>query len=143
MKGNPWNHNRVYRIYRELDLNLRIKPHERLVRQKPEPLAVPIAINASWSIDFMHDQLQDGRSYQLFSVIDDYIREGLGIEVNLPLPSARVVRAVDQITEWRGIPASICCDIGPEYVSATLANRAKRSELPIKNGSTASWIGLS
>ena len=49
VKGYPWNHKRVYRIYRELELNLRIKPRKRLVREKPEPLAVPTAINASWS----------------------------------------------------------------------------------------------
>lgn len=62
MKGYPWNHKRVYRIYRELKLNMCIKPRKRLVREKPEPLVVPTVINASWSMDFMHDQLEDGRS---------------------------------------------------------------------------------
>lgn len=46
VKGFGWNHKRVYRIYRELELNLRIKPKKRLVREKPEPLAVPESINA-------------------------------------------------------------------------------------------------
>lgn len=57
VKGYVWNYKRVYQIYQELELNLRIKPRKRLVREKPEPLAVPMAINASWSMDFMHDQL--------------------------------------------------------------------------------------
>jgi len=57
VKGYGWNHKRVYRIYRELELNLRIKPRKRLVREQPEPLAVPQALNESWSMDFMHDQL--------------------------------------------------------------------------------------
>ncbi len=83
VKGFGWNHKRVYRIYRELELNLRIKPKKRLVREKPEPLAVPAMINDSWSMDFMHDQLNDGRSYWLLNVIDDFNREGLGIEVDL------------------------------------------------------------
>jgi putative transposase len=48
VKGYQWNHKRVYRIYRELELNLRIKPKKRLVREKPEPLAVPMAINNCW-----------------------------------------------------------------------------------------------
>lgn len=78
VKGFKWNHKRVYRIYRELELNLRIKPRHRLVREKPLPLAVPTAINQSWSMDFMHDQLADGRSIRLFNVIDDFNREGLG-----------------------------------------------------------------
>src|SRR3546814_8665204 len=65
---------RIYRIYRELELNMRIKPRKRLVREQPEPLAVPYAHNEIWSMDFMHDQLADGRSIRLFNVIDDYNR---------------------------------------------------------------------
>jgi len=57
VKHFKWNHKRVYRIYRELELNLRIKPRKRIVREVPEPLAVPEAINQTWSTDFMHDQL--------------------------------------------------------------------------------------
>lgn len=52
----------------------------------------------------MHDQLTDGRSFRLFNVLDDYNREGLGIEVDLSLPSARVIRSLEQIIEWRGKP---------------------------------------
>ena len=48
------------------------------MREKPLPLAVPAQINDTWSMDFMHDQLADGRSIRLFNVIDDYNREGLG-----------------------------------------------------------------
>ena len=81
VKGFYWNHKRVYRIYKELELNLRIKPKKRLKRGKPEPLAVPEKLNQTWSMDFMHDQLTDGRRYRLFNVIDDCNREGLGIEV--------------------------------------------------------------
>ena len=69
VKGFGWNHKRVYRIYRELELNLRIKPRRRLVREKPEPLAVPDAINQVWSMDFMHDKLEDGRQCNIRSVI--------------------------------------------------------------------------
>lgn len=71
----------MYRIYRELELNLRIKPRKRLVRDKPEPLTVPRQRNEVWSMDFMHDQLEDGRSIRLLNVIDDFNREALGIEV--------------------------------------------------------------
>jgi putative transposase len=46
----------VYRIYRQLELNLRIKPKKRLVSEKPQPLIEPTAINQVWSMDFMHDQ---------------------------------------------------------------------------------------
>jgi len=124
VKGFKWNHKRVYRIYRELELNLRIKPKKRLVREKPEPLSVPTSINQCWSMDFMHDQLADSRNYRLFNVIDDFNREGLAIEVDFSLPASRVVRALDQIIEWRGQPKRIRCDNGPEYISSVLATWA-------------------
>ena len=120
VRGFAWNHKRVYRIYRELELNLRIKPKKRIVRKKPQPLAVPDAINQVWSMDFMHDQLSDGRSFRLFNVLDDFNREGLGIEVDLSLPTTRVIRALDQIIEWRDKPSVIRCDNGPEYISGAL-----------------------
>ena len=58
VQGYGWNHKRVYRIYCELELNLRIKPKKRLKRDKPEPLAVPERPNETWSMDFMADQLR-------------------------------------------------------------------------------------
>lgn len=64
----------------------------------------------------MHDQLQDGRTFRLFNVID-FNRAALSIEIDLSLPSARVIRTLRQIIAWRGKPAMICCENGPEYVS--------------------------
>jgi putative transposase len=126
VKGYGWNHKRVYRIYRELELNLRIKPRKRIVREKPEPLAVPQAANQCWSMDFMHDQLADGRSFRVFNLIDDFNREALGMEIDLSLPAERVVRALDQVIEWRGKPQAIRSDNGPEFISAKLAEWAKK-----------------
>lgn len=63
------------------------------------PLAVPAQINDAWSMDFMHDQLADGRGIRLFNVIDDYKREGLGIEVDFRLPYECVIRSLDRIIE--------------------------------------------
>jgi putative transposase len=131
VRGYRWNHKRVYRIYRELELNLRIKPRKRLVREKPLPLAVPTGINQTWSMDFMHDQLADGRSIRLFNVIDDFNREGLVIDVDFSLPSERVTRSLDQLLEWRGKPRTIRCDNGPEYISETTVRWAKRHGIEI------------
>ena len=120
IKGFTWNHKRIYRIYCELELNLRIKPRRRIVREKPVPLAVPDAPNMIWSMDFMHDQLTDGRTFRLFNVLDDFNREGLGIEADFSLPAVRVIRALDQIIEWRGKPDRLRCDNGPEFISYDL-----------------------
>ncbi len=131
VKGYPYNHKRVYRIYRELELNLRIKPKRRLKREVPDPLAVPRQINAMWSMDFMHDCLADGRGFRTFNVIDDYNREGLGIEVDFSLPAGRVIRALDQIIEWRGKPVAIRCDNGPEYISGQLIEWAEKRQIAL------------
>jgi len=104
VKGFKWNHKRVYRIYCELSLNLRIIPRKRLKREMPEKLCVPESINEVWSMDFMHDQLSDGRKFRTFNVIDDFNREGLTIDVDFSLPAPRVIRSLDQNIEWRGKP---------------------------------------
>ena len=131
VKGFKWNHKRVYRIYRDLELNLRIKPKKRLIREKPDSLSVPLSINECWSMDFMHDQLHNGRSYRLFNVIDDFNREGLVIEVDFSLPAERVIRALDQVIEWRGKPLHIRYDNGPEYISHLLAQWAEKHKITL------------
>ena len=82
-------------------------------------------------MDFMHDQLSDGRSFRLFNVLDDFNREGLGIEVDLSLPAARAIRSLDRIIEWRGKPAAIRCDNGPEYISGALQQWAENNGIKL------------
>jgi len=131
VKGFKWNHKRVYRIYRELELNLRIKPRRRLVRERPEPLGTVTQINQTWSIDFMHDKLSNGRVIRLLNVVDDFNREGLGIEVDYSLPSERVTRVLDQIIEWRGKPDNIRLDNGPELISAQMLHWAEQRQITL------------
>jgi putative transposase len=76
-------------------LNLRIKPRKRIVREIPEPLAVPEQINMISLMDFMHDRLEDGRSIRLLAVLDDYTCAGLAIEMDSSLTSERVIRALN------------------------------------------------
>ena len=120
VKRFKWNHKRVYRIYRYLELNLRIKPRKRLIRPIPEPLAVPEAIDQTWPMDFMHDQLTDVRSLRRLNILDDFNYQGLAMEVDISLPASRVIRRLGQVIVWRGKPASIRCDNGPEYISGAL-----------------------
>lgn len=131
IKGFKWDHKRVYRIYRELELNLRIKPKSRIKREKPEALSTPMSINEVWSMDFMSDSLRDGRTLRTFNVLGDYNRECLSIDVDLSLPGERVVRSLEQVIEWRGKPSAIRCDNGPEYISDTLQNWARDNGIKI------------
>ena len=131
VKGFGWNHKRVYRIYRELELNLRIKPRRRIKRERPDALSVPMAINQVWSMDFMSDSLESGSKFRTFNVMDDYNREGLTIDVDLSLPSKRVIRALEQVIEWRGKPAALRCDNGPEYISGEMMNWASQNQITL------------
>lgn len=130
-KGFAWNHKRVYRIYKQLELNLRIKPRKRIKRNKPQALSVPIAINQVWSMDFMSDSLNTGKTIRTFNVVDDYNRECLGIEVDHSLPAQRVIQSLERLIEWRGKPKALRCDNGPEYISQALRDWAQASGIEL------------
>lgn len=69
---------------------MRIKPKKRIVREQSKPLMVPDRKNVSWSMDFMHDHLSDGRSIRLLNVNDNFNRESLAIDIDFPLPAVRL-----------------------------------------------------
>lgn len=126
VQGHRWNHKRVYRIYRELELNLRIKPRKRLKQEKPDELAVPEAPNEVCSMDFMADRLGDGRQFRLLNVLDDFNREGMGIKIDFSWPAERVGRALNQIIEWRGARGRIRVDNGPARMAGLIHFRKHR-----------------
>jgi len=131
--GYTWNHKRVYKIYRDLALNLRIKPKKRLAARKPIPLHQPTQPNAFWSMDFMSDSLACGKKFRTLNVIDDFNRESLAIEVDYSLPAERVVRVLEQISVLRGYPAFIRVDNGPELISQCLLEWAKEHRVTINH----------
>lgn len=116
-QGYHFNHKRVRRIYCELKLNLKRKPKKRLAPRTALVLQQPTAINTCWSLDYMSDALINGRRFRSANVIDDFNREGLGIQVNFCLPSWRVTRWLDMIAYWRGYPKNIRVDNAPENIS--------------------------
>jgi putative transposase len=129
VKGFSWKHKRIYRIYRELELNLRIKPSKRLKPDKPDELSVPAKANQVWSMDFMSEALADGCDIRSLNVIDDYNLEGLAIDVDLSIPSLRVIRTLEQMMEWRSTPAMVRFDNGPKYVSNQLVTWAIKHDI--------------
>ena len=132
MHGHDWNHKRVYRVYKALELNLRIKPKKRLPARDPVPLDDAGEPNDCWSLDFMSDSLTDGRSYRTLNVINDFNREGLAVEVDHSLPSARVVRVLNQVAEERGYPRKLRSDNGPEFVARALEAWAENHGVELK-----------
>jgi putative transposase len=103
-QGNQVNHKRIRRIYREMQLNICIKPKKRLPSREPVPLIVPEKPNQSWPVDFMRDALLSGQGFRTFNVIDDFNREVLWISTDTSIPSPKVIRILDQIAGYRGYP---------------------------------------
>jgi putative transposase len=108
--GMIMNEKKLYRIYREEGLSVRRRRGRKRARGSRTPMPVPDAPNMTWSMDFMADRLGDGRAFRLLNVLDDFNREGLGIEVDFSLPAERVIRSLDRIIEWRGKPGTIRVD---------------------------------
>ena len=131
-QGHRWNHKRIHRVYCELKLNKRRKGKKRLPNRNPAPLAVPATLNQCWSMDFMSDALMCGRRFRTFNVVDDFNREVLAIDVDLSLPAQRVIRVLERIVAWRGLPAKLRMDNGPEFISSTLADWAEQHEIELE-----------
>jgi putative transposase len=83
-------------------------------------MAWPSRPNERWSMDFMSDQLADGRRFRTLNIGDDFTRESLAIEVGTSLPGSVVVRTLERIAQVRGRPATIVIDNGPEFTGRAL-----------------------
>ena len=130
-QGNFCNHKRVRRVCCDLGLNLRAKPRNRLPVRDPRPLQVPETANVSWSLDFMHDSLANGRPIRALNIIDDVNREGLWIEVDACIPSARVIRILSILALGCGYPKQLRTDNGPEFISKALARWAAEHQVEL------------
>jgi putative transposase len=125
------NHKRVYRIYTEMRLNLRRKYKQRLPMRVRNPLIQPLHHNLTWSMDFVHDGLFEGKSFRSFNVIDDFNREALTISIDTSLTSQRVVRELEKLREWRGKPKKLRVDNGPEFIAQALEDWCKVHEVEL------------
>jgi putative transposase len=115
------NRKRVYRLYKEEDLCMkRQKPrrHRSSSPRIPPPRAV--RANESWSMDFMADELFNSRRFRLLTIVDDFTRESLAIEVGQRLTGDRVVEVLDRIRRGRDLPDRIRVDNGTEFTSKRL-----------------------
>nr|WP_246343514.1 IS3 family transposase [Adhaeribacter radiodurans] len=129
--GQPWNHKRVYRIYKLLKFNKKRKGKRRLPTRVKQPLLQPVEINSSWSMDFMSDSLASGNKFRTLNVLDDCNREALVIEIATSITAKRVIRTLEQLIDWRGKPTAIRVDNGPEFTSVDFTNWCKEKEINI------------
>ena len=114
------NKKRTYRLYKEAGLQLRTKKRKKLNRPY-RAMSTPTAVNIRWSMDFVHDQLGDGRCFRVLNIVDDYSRECIGQIADTSLSGERVARFLSQLIEARAKPASIVCDNGTEFRSKAMS----------------------
>jgi putative transposase len=115
------NRMRVYRLYREDGLSLRLKPPQRnvsAINRDRQPAAS--AANEMWSMDFVSDALFDGRRLRALMVVDAFTRQALAIDVDQGIKGEQVVKAMIRIATSRGAPRTILADNGTEFISKAL-----------------------
>lgn len=88
--------------------------------------------NESWSMDFMADEMFDGRRFRLLTIVDDFTRESVAIEVDQRLTGARVAAVLDQIGRRRTLPERIRADNGTEFTSTRLDQWAYLNNLRLE-----------
>lgn len=129
-QGRPWNHKRVHRVYCALKLNLPRRAKRRLPKRLRQPLDAPAVLNGVWALDFMSDALYDGREFRTLNVLDEGNREALAIDVAFSLPSARVIRVLDELEAVHGRPQAVRVDNGPSATGRPSLKSGRRSGRP-------------
>ena len=120
-EGWKVNHKRVYRLYKQEGLMMRTKKPRRHVsacRRMERPVATQP--NEGWSMDFMSDELFDGRRIRLLTIVDNFTRESLAIEVDAHIGGQRVVEVLMRLGREHSLPRTIRVDNGPEFISKRL-----------------------
>ena len=129
--GQAFNHKRLWRVYRQMGLNLPRRKRKRLPARLRQPLVQPTAINQVWSLDFMSDALRDGRRFRTLNVLDDYNRQALGIEIDYSLPAGRVIRLLQRLVDAYDKPTRLRSDNGPEFISAALSEWCEQTGIEL------------
>ena len=132
LTGRPCGKTRLWRVYCDMQLNLKRRGKRRLPERIRAPLVISVLPNQTWSADLMADALGNGRRFRTFNVLDDFNREALRIEIDTSLPASRVVRAFDELVEVRGKPKVIRLDNGPEFISDELGRWAKKYAIQLR-----------
>ncbi|WP_394260528.1 IS3 family transposase [Xanthobacter autotrophicus] len=149
-EGFRVNHKRLFRLYREERLMVRRRGGRKRAIGTRAPMMIPMRPNERWSLDFVADQMTDGRRFRMLAIVDDCTRECLALVADTSLSGVRVARELDRLLAERGRPKMIVSDNGSEFTSnAILAwTDAARVEWhyiapgkPMQNGFIESFNG--
>ncbi|GAO22063.1 IS1477 transposase [Alicycliphilus sp. B1] len=109
------NHKRIYRLYCQAQLTVRKRKKVRRAASERVPLTVAVRVNEVWSMDFVSDSLANGRRIKCLTVADDFSHECVDIAVDYGISGQYVTRLLDRAAIFRGYPAAVRTDNGPEF----------------------------
>jgi putative transposase len=119
-QGHVLSPERTYRLWRHAALQVpKRRPRRRLATGRPRPLA-PTAINHVWAYDFVFDTCADGRALKCLTIVDEFTRECLAIDVAGSIRSGRVIEVLTRLVSLHGAPQYLRSDNGPEFVALAL-----------------------
>jgi putative transposase len=128
-EGYVINHKKLFRLYREEKLAVRRRGGRKRAIGTRAPMTVPMAPNDRWSLDFVSDQLTDGRRFRVLTVVDDCTRECLALVADTSLSGTRVARELDRLLIERGKPKMVVSDNGSELTSNAILTWADKSRV--------------
>jgi putative transposase len=149
-EGEASGINRIYRLYREEGLGVRRRKGRKRAVGVRAPILVEARPNARWSLDFVHDQMANGRRFRVLNITDDITHECLGAIPDTSISGKRVARELTAIIERRGKPGMIVSDNGTELTSNAIFAWCKDHKIdwhyiapgkPMQNGYIESFNG--
>jgi len=149
-RGYVMSAERTYRLWRQAGLQVpRRRPRRRVATGRPRPMP-PTAMNHVWAYDFVFDTCADGRSLKCLTVVDEFTRECLAIDVAGSIRSARVIDVIARLVSVHGAPRYLRSDNGPEFVATAMLRWLQTASIetafidpgkPWQNGTDESFNG--
>jgi len=149
-RGHAMSPDRAHRIWRQHGLQVpKKRPRKRIAASRPRPLPA-LAANQVWAYDFVYDACANGQQLKCLTIIDEYTRECLAIDVAGSIRSARVIDVLSKLVSVHGVPRYLRSDNGPEFVSRAVLRWLTQARIdtahidpgkPWQNGSNESFNG--
>jgi putative transposase len=128
-EGYVVNHKKLFRLYRDEKLAVRRRGGRKRAIGTRAPMLVPLRPNERWSLDFVSDQLTDGRRFRILTIVDDCTRECLALMADTSLSGLRVARELDHVIAECGKPKMIVSDNGSELTSNAILTWADQTRV--------------
>jgi putative transposase len=149
-KGFKMNEKRAYRLWKLAELQVpRKRRRRRVAASRPRPVPATGA-NQVWAYDFVFDSCANGQKLKCLTVVDEWTRESLHIDVAASIRSSRVIEVLSKLVSDRGAPRVLRSDNGPEFVSLAVLGWLERNNIetafiapgkPWQNGLNESFNG--